>query len=85
MVNEAHVEAMVAESVEQLLTQLRRTPPPQASPQLEHTAAPLWALAPQFEPAPVRMSVPITTATSPSGANLVRAVAQLVNEGLSDR
>jgi hypothetical protein len=77
-ITEAHVEAMVADSVEQLLKQLR-TAPSAVAPE----PAALWA-AP-IEAAPARIAVPVSTATSPSGANLARAVSQLVNEGLSDR
>jgi hypothetical protein len=82
----ALVEAMVADSVDQLLAQLRATPAT-----LEQLPAPAWAspalaAAPRSTAAPPSMlRTPLSVATSPSGANLVQAVAQLVSEGLSDR
>jgi hypothetical protein len=83
-VTEGHVEAMVAASVEQLLVQLRSAPP-QGAPSLEGAPASLWTAAAPVEFVPARVSVPLAGAITPSGANLAQAVAQLVNEGLSDR
>ena len=87
------VEAMVAESVEQLLTQLRGgaafdgTPVPRTQTSMLQGTRAISTTAPLRAPAGVvrPFGQPATVAPSPSGANLVYAVSQLVAEGLSDR
>jgi hypothetical protein len=85
----ALIEAMVAESVDQLLAQLRITPgaldnSPSLSPD-SPSGLPLVPATSSMAVAPSMVATPLRVATSPSGANLLQAVAQLVSEGLSDR
>lgn len=86
---EALVEAMVAESVDQLLAQLRA-----GALDAEHTSerarsSSVMPVAPPSLPAlgapPSAFGAPLGVAAAPFGANLAQAVAQLVGEGLSDR